>query len=475
MFKNGRFAVFAAVTASALALALTGCGTGGISADEALSMARQKANIAADDILTYDITMIKNASENYFRVAFTAEDGYEYCYDISESDGSIINSSRDLADGESPAEAENPPAEETAAPEETSAPETDAPDTAAPETQAPATEAPAAAPDSGNTDSYIGEEAAKKAALDHAGVSESDVSMITAKLDRDDGIAVYDVDFYAAGYEYDYEINAVTGEIRSNEKEVDKNYTAPSDTPAAPKTEEYIGEAEAKKIALEHAGVKESDAQWMEVKLDRENRTVVYDVDFDAAGYEYDYEINATTGAVVKSQKEVDDDYRANASSNTNTAPAQTDYIGEAEAKRIAFEHAGINEDDAAWIEVKLDREDRTVVYEIDINAAGYEYDYEINAATGAVVKSQKEVDDDYIAGSQNTAQSDYIGEAEAKRIALEHAGIKESDARKLEAELDREHGRVVYDVSFDSGSYEYDYEIDAVTGTVIKADKERD
>lgn len=266
----------------------------------------------------------------------------------------------------------------------------------------------------------------------------------------------------------------------------------PAAQPAAEDTPvEYIGGDVAKAAALKHAGVNESDISWIGVNMDRENGSIVYEIDFDAAGYEYDYEVDATTGEIVKSQKEVDDDYQAPAAQpaqdSTQTdepaqaAPAaqtQTDYIGEAKAKSIALEHAGVNEDDALWIEVKLDREKNTVVYDIDFDAAGYDYDYEINATTGAVVKSQKEVDDDYRASQSQTqtqTQSDYIGEAEAKRIALDHAGVKEADARKLEVELDREHGRVIYDVSFDSGSYEYDYEVDALTGSILKSDKERD
>ena len=390
-------------------------------------------------------------------------------------------------------EATDAPADTPAAPD---TPEQNTPETTAENSEPTENAEPAAQPAAEDTPvEYIGGDVAKAAALKHAGVNESDISWIGVNMDRENGSIVYEIDFDAAGYEYDYEVDATTGEIVKSQKEVDDDYQAPAAQPAQDSTQtdepaqaapaaqtqtDYIGEAKAKSIALEHAGVKEEDAMWIEVKLDRENRTVVYDVDFDAAGYEYDYEINATTGDIVKSQKEVDDDYRAaqtQTQTQTQTQP-QTDYISEAEAKSIALEHAGVNEDDALWIEVKLDREKRTVVYDIDFDAAGYDYDYEINATTGAVVKSQKEVDDDYRASqgqTQTQTQSDYIGEAEAKRIALDHAGVKEADARKLEVELDREHGRVIYDVSFDSGSYEYDYEVDALTGSILKSDKERD
>ena len=68
---------------------------------------------------------------------------------------------------------------------------------------------------------YIGEEAAKKAALSHAGFDESAVTNLKVELDTDDGTVHYDVDFKQGGMEYDYDINATTGEIMKSKSEVD--------------------------------------------------------------------------------------------------------------------------------------------------------------------------------------------------------------------------------------------------------------
>ena len=68
-----------------------------------------------------------------------------------------------------------------------------------------------------------------------------------------------------------------------------------------------------------------------------------------------------------------------------------------------------------------------------------------------------------------------FIGRQAATRAALAHAGFHESDVRELECELDREDGIMVYEIGFKKGGFEYDYDIDAKTGTVIKAKKERD
>ena len=68
----------------------------------------------------------------------------------------------------------------------------------------------------------IGEETAKKIALEAAGVLEDEITNLHVVRERDDGIDVYDVEFYAASQEYDYEIDAYTGEIRSFDHEMER-------------------------------------------------------------------------------------------------------------------------------------------------------------------------------------------------------------------------------------------------------------
>lgn len=65
------------------------------------------------------------------------------------------------------------------------------------------------------------------------------------------------------------------------------------------------------------------------------------------------------------------------------------------------------------------------------------------------------------------------VSESEAKEIVLEHAKLNEKEVRFYRSELDRERGKVVYEIDFDSGRYEYEYEVDANSGKVIKAEKE--
>ncbi len=60
---------------------------------------------------------------------------------------------------------------------------------------------------------------AKKAALGNAGVSESEATFTKSNLDIDDGMKIYEIEFYTQSKEYDYEIDALTGEIREKDIE----------------------------------------------------------------------------------------------------------------------------------------------------------------------------------------------------------------------------------------------------------------
>ena len=74
-----------------------------------------------------------------------------------------------------------------------------------------------------------------------------------------------------------------------------------------------------------------------------------------------------------------------------------------------------------------------------------------------------------------NSTAKKYIGKEAAINAALAHAGLKRSDVRDLKCELDRENGIMVYEVEFESGLFDYEYDIDAATGKILKSKKELD
>ena len=94
------------------------------------------------------------------------------------------------------------------------------------------------------------------------------------------------------------------------------------------------------------------------------------------------------------------------------------------------------------------------------------------------MLKHERERDEDgnkQQNGTQDTSGGSLIGVSRAKEVALAHAGVSAGEAMEMKAELDREDGRQQYEVEFKAGGYEYDYEIDALTGAILAWDKELD
>ena len=155
----------------------------------------------------------------------------------------------------------------------------------------------------------IGRDAAAYAAEQYAGTTASD--SVTAEVDSelDESPAHYEVELHTAWGEFEYLVDAYTGKVLSGQK--DLLATAPAGDeaakPTAPSGGADIGHAKAKSIALNHAGVSENEAYDMEIELDDEDGTLVYEVEFKSGNMEYSYEINAATGAILKHETEIDD------------------------------------------------------------------------------------------------------------------------------------------------------------------------
>lgn len=185
-------------------------------------------------------------------------------------------------------------------------------------------------------------------------------------------------------YEYDDSVHENIEDAIEDWNEQDENALVSQD--------EYIGMEEALYAALKHAGVSKDTAYDISVKLDADEDGVEYDVDFKANGKEYDYEIHASTGEVIKFEVETDDDYVKTTQSSSS---ATESLIGEEKAKEIAFKNAGITASNAKNVSVKLDNDDGAVKYEVEFDYDKWEYEYDINAYTGAVISSDKDVNDD--------------------------------------------------------------------------------
>ena len=81
---------------------------------------------------------------------------------------------------------------------------------------------------------------------------------------------------------------------------VKTNGTAVTSAPV----EKVIDKSVAESTALNHAGLKKSQVKFFQCRLDVENGVKVYEVEFNCGGYEYEYEVNAVSGKIIKAEKE---------------------------------------------------------------------------------------------------------------------------------------------------------------------------
>ena len=253
---------------------------------------------------------------------------------------------------------------------------------------------------------------------------------------------------------------------------------------------------EAQEAALKAADIEAADADISATTLSEVAGVACYKVEFTSGEYAYSYTINAETGAVMEmssqeqnaqasgKQTEVADatvPTTAQTSAQAQTpdqaqtsaaAPAQnatgTGTVDEAAAQKIALEHAGVKAADATITKSKLDYEDGRQVYDIEWYAGGAKYDYEIAADTGEIISSAYE-EKTMGADSRNVT----VSEADAKKTALDRVSGA-TDKNLYEWKLDYEDGHPEYEGKIIYGGTEYEFTIDAATGSVMEWDAEK-
>ena len=249
--------------------------------DKGVNIALNDAGLRAEDVSDLSAHYDTEDGIAVYEVKFTSG-GYEYDYQIKASDGTILEADRDALkqSGTNKTPAVKDKTEQTGA-------------------------------DGAANNGKITKAKAKEIALAHAGVSASKATFVEVKLDKEDGVQVYEVEFYSGSTEYDYEIHAKTGEILSFDKDIEDFSIPKKDTSGTEKTKpasDYIGVDKAKSIALNNAGLAASSVTFTKAKLDREDGVRVYEIEFCTSTKEYEYEINAKTGKILDKDVEALDD-----------------------------------------------------------------------------------------------------------------------------------------------------------------------
>ena len=233
---------------------------------------------------------------------------------------------------------------------------------------------------------------------------------------------------------------------------------------------------EAQEAALKAADIVAADADISATTLSEVAGVACYKVEFTSGEYAYAYTINAETGAVMEMSSQEQNAQASGTQTETTDpaapAPAQnatgTGTVDEAAAQKIALEHAGVKAADATITKSKLDYEDGRQVYDIEWYAGGAKYDYEIATDTGEIISSAYE-EKTIGADSKNIT----VSEADAKKTALDRvSGATDKDL--YEWKLDYDDGRPEYEGKIIYGGTEYEFTIDAATGSVMEWDAEK-
>ena len=144
-----------------------------------------------------------------------------------------------------------------------------------------------------------------------------------------------------------------------------------------------IGEDRAVEIALADAGIAEADASYLRVHLDRDDGFIYYDVDFASQGMEYDYAIQVSDGAILKAERDWDDDYRPDGNANQGTQSGSA--ISYDEAKQLVLNRVPGASD--RNLEMELEHDDGILKYEGEVHYNGMEYEFEIHGESGEFIK----------------------------------------------------------------------------------------
>lgn len=306
--------------------------------------------------------------------------------------------------------------------------------------------------------SQISLDKAIEIALADAKVKKANAKITEAKADKYDRVPHYEIEFVANSKEYEYEIAMNNGKILKKEVENTGSESKPSAD-----TSKYISIDEAKKIALKKAKVDSSKATFKKAKLDTDDRTAHYDIEFISGKYKYEVEVNAKTGKVMDYERE-----KADKNDLAKPSVDSSKYISLEEAKKIALKRARVSASKATFQKAELDIDGRTAHYDIEFTSGRYEYDVEVNAVTGKVIEYDRD---------KKAAQptSKHITAQKAKEIAFKHAKIDSAKVRDLKVEFDKNIFVSYYEVEFECGNYEYEYKINARSGRIISVDKDRD
>lgn len=216
----------------------------------------------------------------------------------------------------------------------------------------------------------VTENAAKKKVTEEVPKAE----ILSVYLDLDDGYKTYEIRFRTDSYYGEYTIHPETGKILERDVRVGA-------LPGAKDTAGLISQEKAAELALKEV----PDSVMTDLDLDYENNSYVYELELYKNGNEYEVTLDAKTGKVLKNHYHKEDWYQDWSGPQTSNS-----YISLEKARQAALDRVP----GAVVKECKLDFDDGRAIYEGELRQGNLEYEFEIDAVTGAFLKWEMDYDD---------------------------------------------------------------------------------
>ena len=269
---------------------------------------------------------------------------------------------------------------------------------------------------------FISLEEAKKIALRDAKLDELTQKIVFTReeLNRNQGKPCYLLEFYTGTNQYHYQIDAKTGSIIYAGR--------------------FITLADAKKIALDDAGVSEKVTFTEETLVAGGIKSPYYYFVFESDSARWTYKIDAVLGVIM--DKTCD-----------KIIPLAPEFIGLEKAKQIALRGAGLDEaaQKIVFTREELSRNSGKPCYILEFYTAKKQYSYKVDAKNGSIMETYH-----------------FILLADAKKIALDDAGVSEKVTFTEETLVAGGIKSPYYSFAFESDTARWTYKIDAVLGSIM-------
>ena len=310
------------------ALIAAGCGKkentlSGLTLDAAEEKALSDAGLSSSDVNSLKASSERTDGISVYSIEFSTEN-MKYKYEIHADTGEIYSKSREAVTGRDTSPEGNSQTQQPADSGEEQPQTGQSADNGEEQPQTGQSadngeEQPQTGQSADNGEEQVTLEAAKAAALTDAGLTTSDVTYTKEGLDYEDGVSVYEIEFYTSTHEYEYEIHAASGTIHSRCVEPHSTGFGHHGEDHGRNCNEYycgsywcdychnggiagadIGAEKAINIALEHAGLSAENVTFTKTELDWEDGRAVYEIEFTSSLTEYEYKVSAADGAVLE-------------------------------------------------------------------------------------------------------------------------------------------------------------------------------